>query len=50
MLLAHEADVNALTPEEESPLDYAIEANAEEVVELLRTNGGKTGVCPWTVA
>ena len=43
MLLAHEADVNALTPEEESPLDYAIEANAEEVVELLRTNGGKTG-------
>ena len=37
------ADVNALTTEEESPLDYAIEANAEEVVELLRTNGGKTG-------
>ena len=42
MLLAHEADVNALTPEEETPLDYAIDANAE-VVELLRTNGGKTG-------
>ena len=42
MLLAHEADVNAFTPEEETPLDYAIDANAE-VVELLRTNGGKTG-------
>ena len=26
-----------------TPLDYAIDANAEEVVELLRTNGGKTG-------
>ena len=43
MLLTHKANVNALTLEEETPLDYAIDANGEEVVELLRTNGGKTG-------
>lgn len=42
-LLTHEAQVNSLTPEERTPLDYAIDANAEEMIELLRMNGGKTG-------
>ena len=43
MLLLQEADVNALTPGEQTPLDYAIEANAEKLTSLLRKNGGKTG-------
>jgi ankyrin repeat protein len=43
MLLAHKADVNAVTPEKKTPLDYAIEANAENITDLLKQNGGKTG-------
>ena len=31
MLLAHKADVNAVTPEKKTPLDYAIESNGTPV-------------------
>ena len=41
--LTHEAPVNALTPEQSTPLDYAIDASAKDIIELLRANGGKTG-------
>ena len=41
LLVAHDADVNALHPTEGTPLDYALKVAPDTVCELLRRHGAK---------
>ena len=43
LLIANDADVNAKTLADDTPLDEAIRNKRTETADLLRKHGGKTG-------
>lgn len=43
LCLRHSANINAVDKDGQTPLDYALAVNADEVVDYLRAKGGCTG-------